>query len=244
MKQSTQRRNAAQLSEPLTRQLNLYALAASAAGVGVLALAQPAEAKIVYTPAHVSIPPQTIYPPVYLDLNHDGVNDFSFINYSVFNYWWGFIYLAVTPPVEGNGVIGQKVFASALRAGARIGPKGNFLGYEENLAAYSFYVSTGGKSSHHIFGPWANDGKGVKNRYVGLKFLIKGQIHFGWARLNVTVDKQHGTQFTGLLTGYAYETIPNKPIVTGKIKGPDVITVKPDSLGQLAAGSAGLTGRR
>jgi hypothetical protein len=30
-------------------QLNMYALAASVAGVGVLALAQPAEAKILYT---------------------------------------------------------------------------------------------------------------------------------------------------------------------------------------------------
>jgi hypothetical protein len=39
----------------------LYALAASAAGVGVLVLAQPAEAKIIYTKAHHLIPPNTHY---------------------------------------------------------------------------------------------------------------------------------------------------------------------------------------
>ena len=42
----------AQLSQSLNQRVHAYALAASAAGVGVLALAQPAEAKIVYTPAH------------------------------------------------------------------------------------------------------------------------------------------------------------------------------------------------
>lgn len=41
------------LSESLHQRLNSYALAASAAGVGVLALAQPAEARIIYTPKHV-----------------------------------------------------------------------------------------------------------------------------------------------------------------------------------------------
>jgi hypothetical protein len=36
--------------------------------------------------------------------------------------------------------------------------------------------------------------------------------------------------------GYAYETIPNKPIVTGQTKGPDV--VEPATLGHLARGAA------
>jgi hypothetical protein len=38
------------LSDSVHHQLNMYALAASAAGVGILALAQTAEAKIIYTP--------------------------------------------------------------------------------------------------------------------------------------------------------------------------------------------------
>lgn len=39
-----------------------------------------------------------------------------------------------------------------------------------------------------------------------------------------------------VLTGYAYETIANKAIIAGKTKGPDVITIQPDTLGQLALG--------
>jgi hypothetical protein len=41
---------------------------------------------------------------------------------------------------------------------------------------------------------------------------------------------------TGTLTGYAYETIPNKGIITGKTKGQDTIMVQPDMLGGLARG--------
>jgi hypothetical protein len=37
-----------------------------------------------------------------------------------------------------------------------------------------------------------------------------------------------------LLTGYAYETAPNKSITAGKCKGVEVITVQPTSLGNLA----------
>jgi len=41
-----------ELPESLHRRLNGYALAAGAAGMGVLALAKPAEARIIHTPAN------------------------------------------------------------------------------------------------------------------------------------------------------------------------------------------------
>lgn len=64
------------------------------------------------------------------------------------------------------------------------------------------------------WGPWAY----VKNRYLGLKFQTKGQTHFGWARLSTKIGFGGAT---GILTGYAYETIPNKAIIAGKTHGPD-----------------------
>jgi len=66
MKRSSQPRLAVELSKPLTHQLNMYALAAGAAGVGLLALSPSAEAKIIYTPAHAKITT-----PLPIDLNHD-----------------------------------------------------------------------------------------------------------------------------------------------------------------------------
>jgi hypothetical protein len=62
------------LSDSVLEHLNRYAVAATAAGVGVLAATPPAEAKIVYTPAHIRISPHHM---VSLDLNHDGKTDFT-----------------------------------------------------------------------------------------------------------------------------------------------------------------------
>ena len=65
--------------------------------------------------------------------------------------------------------------------------------------------------SHSSFTrPWA----GVTNRYLGFKFLIDGQVHYGWARVSVP------DIYDVVVTGYAYETIPNKPIIEGHTFGP------------------------
>src|SRR5580692_2332047 len=61
------------ISDSLNRQLNAYALAASAAGVSVLALARASEAKVVYTETHQVTRARV---PLYIDLNHDGIKDF------------------------------------------------------------------------------------------------------------------------------------------------------------------------
>jgi len=71
--------------------------------------------------------------------------------------------------------------------------------------------SRGGVSSGRCYGRWDD----VQNRYLGLKFNIKGKTHFGWARLNVKCSTLH-RKVTAWLTGYAYQTVPNKPIVTGQ----------------------------
>ena len=86
-------------------------------------------------------------------------------------------------------------------------------------------------------GEWM--GKSNSQAYLGLKFTIKGTIHFGWARVKVdTLQTQQ--KFSATLTGYAYETIPGKPIIAGATKGPDVVTVQPNTehvgLGRLALG--------
>src|ERR1700724_3209077 len=67
-----------QLSESLLHRRNLYAVAATAAGVASSALAPSAEAKIGYAPANIPIVVNGGF--VELDLNHDGINDFQFEN--------------------------------------------------------------------------------------------------------------------------------------------------------------------
>jgi hypothetical protein len=233
-----------QLSEPVHHQLSMYALAASAAGVGMLALAQPAEAKIVYTKTNVHV---FGYPCNSLDLNNDGIADFWFCGVYNGSDCATEVQLGIDPQTApslpknaiwygGNG-------AAALRAGTRVGRGAPFPSKWLLMAAV--FENGGTCTTHHstgFSGPWENGGKGVANRYLGLRFEIRGKIHYGWARLSVPAGF-HGVSNT-TMTGYAYETIHDKPIITGKTKGADLITLPPGSLGHLSQGSARLAASR
>jgi hypothetical protein len=242
-------RTAAKLSNSTNRHLNMYAVTATAAGVGIMALAQPVQAKIVYTPAHEKF-------PVTLDLNHDGVGDFVLALGGDASSAGAWQYAFVYAPRSNNtdeivaAAKGDYEPAVALRAGERIG-SGRLFGNTDILAEHRSHFGRG-SSSTHWEDQWANGGKGLKDRYLGLKFMISGKVHFGWARVTVTTS---GKTFTATLTGYAYETVPNKSIIAGKTKGPDdgtsgkqaspasfaAPTPKPATLGLLAQGSAGLS---
>jgi hypothetical protein len=235
-------RKTARISDSLRRQLDMYALVASAAGVSVLALAGASEAEVVYTETHEVT---RVGVSLFIDLNHDGIKDFQVRT----TFYTGSSYYKVGLSASGfrnrgNVIAGQRFSrsgyffsaASALRAGALIGPKREFA-LSQPFMAEELFQRHGGSSKYSDLGPWVGAGQGVRNRYLGLKFLINGEVHYGWARFSVTV--QHYRQYgdvSGTLTGYAYETVPNRPIVAGETRGADVIRFRPDTLGELARG--------
>src|SRR5262249_5047368 len=145
-----------------------------------------------------------------LDLNHDGNVDFLFLNHSsTFDGTMAFDRLYILQTGSGLGVfvrknrVGQQ-YAPALRSGVTVGPKSPLKPGSRFMAEGVSTFSGAGCN-----GPW----NGAHDRYLGIEFLIHGQTHFGWARLNVQCN---GFKLFGLLTGYAYETIPNKGIITGR----------------------------
>src|SRR5262245_15829058 len=115
----TQTRPQRSLSPRLTRQLVAYA---AVAGVGLVSAASKARAEVVYTPIH-----SNLILDFFLDLNHDGINDFKFTS----SYLSGFGDVEVFPQVAGNAIAathescdfysGENT-AAALKAGAIIGP--------------------------------------------------------------------------------------------------------------------------
>ena len=221
---------------------NMYALPAGAACVSVLALAGPADAKIIYTPVHeVIVGPHGSYG---IDLNNDGVIDFRITNTTNVTTDTTITDLVVKDP-KGNAVVGSYVQnegiinAHPFNAGSQIGAFDHFLNGAARLATY--YSGGGGQSAH---GNWVN----VTNGYLGLEFRIDGRAHYGWARLTVKLVNQ-GYRYVAELTGYAYETEPETPITAGKMSGPDeapeamstVPATAPAMLGTLAMGSTGLS---
>ena len=229
------------LSPKLDKQLLAYAAVASAAGVGLLA-PQSAHAKIVYTAANVQILANG--PALNIDLNNDGIADFIVdnafeqgIRHPEGNFASA---LLMYPAQVGNGIVGfvsSKGWdcAAALPAGAKIGAGDGFkAGYLPLWQASGSY--TRGGTAHC---PWASKHRGA---FVGLKFTVGGQTHYGWA--HVTINSL-GT----FLNGYAYETVPNQSIAAGKTNGPASIAQssltplrlpQPASLGLLAQGASGL----
>jgi hypothetical protein len=253
MKRTSEPRRITSLSESVQRRLNSYALAASAAGVTALALSPTANAKIIYTSTHDKV---ILFHPFALDLNHDGIADF-YLNRTAPNpvseifsacqylktFVSGTIGCASTQGMNAIRTIDSKGrrWGAALNYGEKIQPGKQFVNY-----ASLGRVSSDDAGTFFYNGPWFNKGKGVKNRYLGLKFKIEGHFHFGWAR--ITIRTGSGFNFTAILTGYAYETIPGKAIIAGATKGPDdepttsfnTHAPQPATLGILALGAPGL----
>jgi hypothetical protein len=201
----------------------------------MLALVQPSEAKVVYTPTHKWLPVNQYF---YFDFNHDGGTAFRFFLGSRVGSTTGSLSLRVRPGM-GSGakkavysyrsayVCGiSKACAAALPEGVKVGPNSPFLSTKSLFMFGAFW----NLCSNSYFGQWLDE---AGQAYVGLKFVIKGKTHYGWARMGHISGR---SPVKALLTGYAYETIPNKAILTGEAEDSDVITAEPATLGRLALG--------
>jgi len=225
------------LSEPVHRRLNSYALAASAAGVSAMALAHAAQAEIIYTKASLDCSISCRFTIT----GQERQNSFSFIFNSTATSSGDYARWMVLDGYQNpaRAFVGGKTpafsglsFASALRAGVRIDAA------ELQTVANLWLREHTFRGAYMYKGQWANDGKGISDRYVGVKFDIGGDTHFGWIRLNVKLDEKGDPKFATKVTGYAYETTPNKPIVAGKTHGDGA------TLSRLAQGASGLTAWR
>src|SRR5215467_2736819 len=177
------KRKQVQLSSKVEKALVAYAVAASAAALGVLASSSSAEAKIVYTPANVPISGR----PTPIDFNHDGINDFFLFHYFLHTDTGGNTLLACLNPVDNTRTVcissyGTNIenafrvveskgleWGAALKRGAKIARADRFQSRQAAaLGGVGFPTSSHQKPVWG--GPWMNGGKGVKNRYIGVKF--------------------------------------------------------------------------
>ncbi|HSY65185.1 MAG TPA: hypothetical protein VK829_11330 [Terriglobales bacterium] len=235
---SRRTRTTTDLSDSARRQLNMYALAAGAAGVSLLAVSQPAQGKIVYTPADKWLPVNQNF---YIDLNNDRVPDFTFQLYAQQSNS-GWVDGLNVGGADGNAV--WKTSTQFYQCAAAL-PKGTKVGAASPFQKGHLRMFLDGDNIYGGFSfcPWRYVGT---EAYLGLKFKINGQIHYGWARFGQIITNEPRAR----LTGYAYETVPGKAIITGATKGPgdDEQTAsfkthapQPAALGILALGSPGLS---
>ncbi|MAT68352.1 MAG: hypothetical protein CMJ58_02395 [Planctomycetaceae bacterium] len=206
------RKNSCNVASSLSGRLTSYS---TAAALGAFGVAQQSDAAVVYTDiADVTITQGE--GPIYIDLNNDigvaGQNEFAVAAFANS--------IRVNPynlgPQSSEVLTSGSYYVFSFAAGETIGPAaeaaagGRFAGRVAGAYFYNF-VDTGG--------------------YVGLKWDFGGDIHYGWARLDVT-SANNGT---ATLFSYAYEDQPDTPIVAGDTGIPE-----PASLALLAAGGGAL----
>jgi hypothetical protein len=174
------------------------------------------------------------------DLNNDGIADVSVSAYSTLiigsnDNFARSDYLGARALVAGNGIAADKQrYALAGRGGQQLGSAADF----SNAAIMGRHGSNLNGSTNR--GQWRHVNS---RRFLGIKFLISGETHFGWVRFSSSVTSRlDGARAT--VTGYAYETVPNKPIIAGLcedgVAAPETLMEPaPGSLGRLAAGAAG-----
>lgn len=240
--QSLPARKEKHLGNALNKKLVAYVAAATAAGVAILAVPDAA-AEIRYTPVHVLVASGAAY---WIDFNHDGMRDFGLRRRPIYS---GSLLQAIPGDTGVNEVVlaasGRSDSAAALMAGAAIGPNQKFA--SRTSYAYSGFAmaQVGSAVSGTFFrGPW----KDQINKYLGVKFFVNGEFHYGWVRMTVT----HDLKLTAV-TGFAYETEPNKAIRAGNESGSNDESAgrplpsgseifEPATLGMLAVGWPALRG--
>jgi hypothetical protein len=211
------------LSKALEGRLAAYALAA---GAGIVCTAQPAHAGIIYTPADITFTGGTVFIPF------NGVNDFRFTMRTADGEDAFLSMGGLGNP--GAGVVGKGSLASALALGMQIGPKAPFVKIRSGAAlmAEAYYISS---FDYGYKGKWKN----AADKFLGVRFDINGQAHFGWAEFDVSVDRLN---FSATLLGYAYDTVANQGLRAGQTSAPGApaATPEPATLGLLALGSVAL----
>jgi hypothetical protein len=179
----------------LTKRLLAYATVAGAAAV----CAPSTQAEVVYTPVHAKL-----HYRFFLDLNNDGVNDFQITSFDLSGM--GTVHIFA---INGNRMVGSNQRCASHPHGpdAAALPEGTVIGPGKPFNANATCMAFSTNSFNSGDGPWFH----ANEAYLGFAIAIDGKEHFGWARLRV------GKQILGdvAILGYAYETIPGKPIIAG-----------------------------
>lgn len=223
--------------------LKLYAFAAAAAGVSVLALSPATEAEVVVTKKTIFLNAGF---NVSIDLNNDGIPDFEFSDISYrtqpLSHFHGKLTLK---GLTGGKAVGRRnkslgpyggPYASALNRGAHIGPSAHFASSKGGIVIErEIHYSSAGA----YYGNWYYRVHSV----LGVKFQIKGQTHYGWIRITSDVG------IPRTIEGWAYETVASKPVIVGQGGSSRDASVLPialpaatktgPSLGMLALGAEG-----
>lgn len=178
-------------------------MAYGATAAGLLAVAQPVEAAIVYSGTQdLSLTTS----PVDVDLNSDGTDDFRFDGYSS-DSWSQSI----------SGLNGQFIFATTDSQGNHSDPINLAAGYNIRATLVNTTYAWGSNSST-LAGDGNSDGNFNNTKgYIGVRFHSNAcqdiNWHYGWIQFT------NNGRNDGTINDWAYEDCCNTPIDAGQTEG-------------------------
>ncbi len=144
--------------------------------------------------------------------------------------------LVTSPP--GMGFLVGGGLPLKLAGPANIGPAGVFQGVGVLGRRFLGFTSVSSYPTSSYIGNWQSYGVAQGQGYLGLRFFIGANAHYGWADISVNQD------FSITLNSFAYESCADQSINAGQTTGGatcgDSEVPEPHSAALLAMGAAGL----
>jgi hypothetical protein len=141
-----------------------------------------------------------VYP---LDLNNDQTIDFVVASRDTVTANAHIRFTLAAPYGAGNAVAGETPsnydYALALDINSMVDSTLNWIA-ATNTMAYNVDSAN----------PYNENWNGVTDKYLGLKFVVGGNTHYGWARLD-----SYAIGDSVVVKDYAFEATPNVGILTG-----------------------------
>ncbi|SDB29835.1 Por secretion system C-terminal sorting domain-containing protein [Flavobacteriaceae bacterium MAR_2010_188] len=167
------------------------------------------QGQIIYTDIDPDFTSAKIGDLYNLDLNNDQIVDFTLQSLLSSGD-----YLKIEGNPNGfNGIISFFPWESApvpLENSSEVFniPYSILYGYSVGYDVYGIFFASGcSNESGGCYFDW----KDKNDRYLGLRFLINGLKHYGWARIEVTSPSEW------IVKDYAYNATPNEAIITGEM---------------------------
>lgn len=195
------------MKKELQKKLNAYAAAA-----GTIAAAGAANAQVIYT----DINPDTVLHDslIYnLDFDNNGQPELRFetVSYQASS---GFVNLALVNVLgnTNNATLGS-LYSSSYPFPFSMNNGDSISGNNTNWRPAS--INSGVQYLGVVYGTYTfANWLGVSDKYMGVRFRIGANTHYGWVRLSVTSNAD-----TITIKDYAYQEMPGVGITAGQLVG-------------------------
>ena len=200
------------MKKALQNRLKTYASVAA----GVMA-ASTAGAQIVYTDVDPDVTINSFPSSFNIDFNGDLTPEFQ-----LKLYYSTTMYLARVVPMSPLNEVMATSYVDVLNLNDIISSAQSFYNFgtalepsDWELDMFELYYS----SYYNSWSSWGKWGGTNVNKYIGVKFDLSGNTHYGWIRVDAALSTINPSTWSITIKDFAYQSIPDSSILAGDMGG-------------------------